>query len=102
MYTYDAKVWDFPIVQGSFSVSPCQTLALRFATFASLYARPSVVQVNSGTHVPQSYYRLDFSIYQSGVDFMSPYSNRPLKPLTPLFGVMACLFSGNLGIPLLV
>jgi hypothetical protein len=36
MYTYDAKVWDLSIVQGPFSVAPCQTVALRFATFASL------------------------------------------------------------------
>jgi hypothetical protein len=26
---------------------------------------------------------LDFSMYQSGIDFKCPYSNRPLKPLTP-------------------
>jgi hypothetical protein len=26
MYTYDAKVWDLSIVQGPFSVTPCQTL----------------------------------------------------------------------------
>jgi hypothetical protein len=25
MYTYDAKVWDLSIVQGPFSVAPCQT-----------------------------------------------------------------------------
>jgi hypothetical protein len=36
-YTYAAKVWDSSIVQGSFSVAPCQTLALRFAAFSSLY-----------------------------------------------------------------
>ena len=36
-YTYDVGVWDFSIVQRPFSVAPCQTLALRFATFASLY-----------------------------------------------------------------
>jgi hypothetical protein len=38
VYTYAAKVWDLSIVQGPFSVAPCETLALRFATFASLYA----------------------------------------------------------------
>ena len=27
---------------------------------------------------------LDFSMYQSGIDFKCPYSSRPLKPLTPL------------------
>jgi hypothetical protein len=37
MYTHAAKVWDLSIAQGPFSVAPCQTLALRFATFASLY-----------------------------------------------------------------
>jgi hypothetical protein len=38
MYTYSAKVWPLCIFQGSFSVAPCQTLTLRFATFASLYS----------------------------------------------------------------
>ena len=38
MYTHDANVWDLSIVQGPFYVALCQTLALRFATFASLYA----------------------------------------------------------------
>ena len=37
MYTYAAKVWELSLVQGPFSVAPCQTLALRFATVASLY-----------------------------------------------------------------
>jgi hypothetical protein len=37
MYTYDTKVTDLSTVQGSFSVAPCQTLTLRFATLASLY-----------------------------------------------------------------
>jgi hypothetical protein len=32
-------VWNLSIVQGPFSVAPCQTLALRFATFPSLYLR---------------------------------------------------------------
>jgi hypothetical protein len=31
-YTYTARVWDLSIVQGPFSVAPCQTLELRFAT----------------------------------------------------------------------
>ena len=35
-YTYDAHVWDLSIVQGPFSVAPCQTLIVRFVTFASL------------------------------------------------------------------
>jgi hypothetical protein len=26
---------------------------------------------------------LDFSMYQSGIDFKRPYSSRPLKPSTP-------------------
>jgi hypothetical protein len=37
-YAYDVGVWDLSIVQGPFSVAPCRTLTLRFATFASLYA----------------------------------------------------------------
>jgi WD40 repeat protein len=36
MYTYAAKFWDLSIVQGPFSVAPCLTLTLRFATFPSL------------------------------------------------------------------
>jgi hypothetical protein len=34
-YTYDDGVWDLSIVQGPFSVAPCQTLKSRFATFSS-------------------------------------------------------------------
>jgi hypothetical protein len=37
LYTHPPKVRDLSIVQGPFSVDPCQTLMLRFATFASLY-----------------------------------------------------------------
>jgi hypothetical protein len=36
MYTYTAKVWELSIVQGPFSVAPCQ---LRFATFSYLTYR---------------------------------------------------------------
>jgi hypothetical protein len=32
MYTHAAKVWDFPLVQGPFSVAPCQTFALLLYT----------------------------------------------------------------------
>ena len=35
-YAYDVLVWGLSIVQGPFSVAPCQTLALRFASFSSL------------------------------------------------------------------
>ena len=34
-------------------------------------------------------HRLDFSIYQSGVDVKCPYSNRPFKPLNHLNKLMA-------------
>jgi hypothetical protein len=36
-YTCAANVWDLSLVQGPFSVAPCETLALRFAFFPSLY-----------------------------------------------------------------
>jgi hypothetical protein len=36
-YTYAAKVWAMCLVQGPFSVAPCQTLIDRFATFSPLY-----------------------------------------------------------------
>jgi hypothetical protein len=35
-YVYDVGVWDLSMVQGTFSVAPCQTLKSRFATFSSL------------------------------------------------------------------
>jgi hypothetical protein len=38
---------------------------------------------------------LDFSMYQPGIDFKCPYSNRPLKALTPLIGLTQSLFSGT-------
>jgi hypothetical protein len=34
MYTYDANVWDFSIVQGPFSVARAKSTTLRFATFS--------------------------------------------------------------------
>jgi hypothetical protein len=44
-------------------------------------------QVKSTTHAPRGApLRLDSAMYQCGVDFKSPYSNRPLKPLTSLIG----------------
>jgi hypothetical protein len=42
-YTYAAKVWDLSIVQAPFSVAPCRTVALRFATFSSLSTTHSAV-----------------------------------------------------------
>jgi hypothetical protein len=38
---------------------------------------------------------LNFSMYQSGMDFKWPYSNRPLKPSTRLIGLTQSLFSGT-------
>jgi hypothetical protein len=35
-YAYDVGLWGFSIIQRPFSVAPCQTLASRFATYASL------------------------------------------------------------------
>jgi hypothetical protein len=40
---------------------------------------------------------LNFSMYQSGIEFKCPYSNRPLKPLTPLIGSTKHLLSGTFG-----
>ena len=37
MYTYDANVWDLSIVQRPFSVAPCLTRTLRFATCPPRY-----------------------------------------------------------------
>ena len=38
-YMYDAKVWDSSIVQGQFSVAPCQPLSVRFAGI--LFVKPT-------------------------------------------------------------
>jgi hypothetical protein len=38
---------------------------------------------------------LNFSMFQSGIDFKYPYSNRPLKPLTRLIGLTQSLFRGT-------
>jgi hypothetical protein len=38
-YAYDVGVWDLSIVQGPFSVAPCQTLESRFAFFCILHLR---------------------------------------------------------------
>jgi hypothetical protein len=39
-YTYDTKVCALCLVQGSFSVAPCQTLLVRFASNKFLYRPP--------------------------------------------------------------
>jgi hypothetical protein len=39
-YAHDVGVWDLSVVQGPFSVAPCQALASRFAVLSSLYASP--------------------------------------------------------------
>jgi hypothetical protein len=53
---------------------------------------------------PRSNYRLNFSIYQSAIDFKCPYSNRPLKALTRSSGLWQGLFCGpwDREIPLLI
>jgi hypothetical protein len=38
---------------------------------------------------------LNFSVYQSGVDFKCAYSNGPLNPLTRLYRRMAGFVSGT-------
>jgi hypothetical protein len=47
--------------------------------------RPSTsarwIQVNRRTCVPQRLKCLIYNMYQSGIGFKCPYSNRPLKPL---------------------
>jgi 3'-phosphoadenosine 5'-phosphosulfate (PAPS) 3'-phosphatase len=48
MYTYAAKVWDLSLVQGPVSVAPCETLALRFATFASLCSQEMFYATKGG------------------------------------------------------
>jgi hypothetical protein len=44
---------------------------------------------------------LNFSMHQSGIDCKCPYSNRPLKPLTPLIGSTQSLFIGTHANPLI-
>jgi hypothetical protein len=39
MYTYAAKVWDFSLVQGPFSVAPCQTLTVTIRNFCIAVSR---------------------------------------------------------------
>jgi hypothetical protein len=40
---------------------------------------------------------LNFIEYQSGIDFKCPYSDCPLKPLTPLIGLTQSLFWRYIG-----
>jgi hypothetical protein len=69
---------------------------------AEYWAWNERIQVNSRTQCTPEAYRLNFSIYQPGIDFICPYSSRPIKPLNPLSGVGQGLFSGTqLEIPLI-
>jgi hypothetical protein len=56
-YTYAAEVWALSLVQGAFSVAPCQTLLpVRFATFPSPYATsaspPEVYRLRGLANMP--------------------------------------------------
>jgi hypothetical protein len=70
-HAHDVGVWDLSIIQGPFSAAPCQTLIITIANFSI------AVQANCRTHRPQNLKLLDFSMYQSGIDFKCRYSNRP-------------------------
>ena len=48
----------------------------------------ALVQVNSRAHVPQKLTGLTY-LYANPVDFKWPYSNRPFKPLNPLYRLRA-------------
>ena len=52
MYTYAAQVWDLSIVQGPFSVAPCQTLDATTRNFASL--SPALWDATSCRKTPRS------------------------------------------------
>jgi hypothetical protein len=54
------------------------------ADLAKLLGASYQVQVNNRNSCAQEAYRFSLYVNQSGVDFKCPYSNRPLKPLTPL------------------
>jgi hypothetical protein len=49
-------------------------------------------KINSRTQKLTGY---NFKVYQSGVGFKCPYSNRPFKPLTTFIDVWQGLFSGT-------
>jgi hypothetical protein len=53
-YTYAVGVWDLSIIQGPFSVAPCQTLTLRFATCSSRCVRAGFVQTCERTSLAGS------------------------------------------------
>jgi hypothetical protein len=59
---------------------PFRDTPLIFFSTIKLVPRTTSQLQNSST--PEAY-RLDFSMYQPGIDFKCPYSNRPLKPLSP-------------------
>jgi hypothetical protein len=48
--TYAVGVWDLSIVQGPFSVAPCQTLALRFASLYATEHRSAWTKLHVTTH----------------------------------------------------
>jgi hypothetical protein len=50
-YAFGVGVWDLSIIQGPFSVAPCQILALRFAFFASCNPVVQGVTTSFGTFV---------------------------------------------------
>ena len=67
------------------SVNECVKVLLRTANRPA----PHRIQVNRCT------LKCFSSLYQSGIDFKCPYSNRTLKPFTLLVGSPQSLFSGT-------
>jgi hypothetical protein len=58
-YVYDVGVWDLSIIQGPFSVAPCQTLTLRFATFSSTQATSDLKQTTEAADTLQQILSVD-------------------------------------------
>jgi hypothetical protein len=78
-FTHDAHVWDFSLGQGPFFVTPVPRPVFRFAAFTPLYGRATPTSREQSSCTPETY-RVNVSVYQSGVDSKRPFSNRPLMP----------------------
>jgi hypothetical protein len=75
-YAYDVGAWDLSIIQGPFSVAPCQTLTLRLATFASPYK--SIAELMYPRSLPASFlyipirYRFEVSRIKPSLKALDP------------------------------
>jgi hypothetical protein len=83
--TRTTSVWDLSIVEGAFSVAPCQTLALRFAFFPSLYRGGILIEPSRDASAPTDVSTPHAPLQASPFDEQVPPSRVPYRVSIPVW-----------------